>query len=66
MTLIGVSVLISLAEKGEFSAKMVFNERGAIFFQTKMQHREQKTEGISYEDDYAGNALAAIVSAGEN
>jgi hypothetical protein len=41
--------------------KMVFNERGAIVFPAKRQHREMKLEGISYEDEYRGNALAAMV-----
>ena len=40
---------------------MVFNERGAIVFPAKRQHREMKLEGISYEDEYRGNALAAMV-----
>jgi hypothetical protein len=42
-------------------AKMVFNDRGAIVFPTKRQHKEMKVEGISYEDDYRGNALAAML-----
>lgn len=42
-------------------AKMVFNDRGAIVFPGKRQHREVKAEGISYEDDYRGNALAAML-----
>lgn len=42
-------------------AKLVFNDRGAIVFPAKRQHREMKAEGISYEDDYRGNALAAML-----
>ena len=42
-------------------AKMVFNDRGAIVFPAKQQHREMNAEGISYEDDYRGNALAAML-----
>jgi hypothetical protein len=42
-------------------AKMVFNDRGAIVFSARRQHREMKAEEISYEDDYLGNALAAMV-----
>jgi hypothetical protein len=42
-------------------AKMVFNERGAIVFPISRQHCEMKVEGISYEDNYAGNALAAML-----
>ncbi|MFZ4574220.1 MAG: hypothetical protein ACOYN0_07465 [Phycisphaerales bacterium] len=44
-----------------YDAKMVFNDRGAIVFPAKRQHREVKAEGISYEDDYRGNALAAML-----
>ncbi len=29
-----------------------------------MQHREQKAPQISYEDDYAGDALAAMLAPG--
>lgn len=42
-------------------AKMVFNDHGAFVFPAKRQHREMKAEGISYEDDYRGNALAAML-----
>lgn len=41
--------------------KMVFNANGLIVFPSSRQHREMKGEGISYEDNYAGNALAAMV-----
>ena len=64
MLLIGVEFIESLAEREYFSAKMVFNAGGAIFFSVEREHRDQKAEGISYEDDYAGNALAAMLSPG--
>ena len=38
--------------------------QGAIFFPTAQQHRDQKAPGISYEDDYRGNALAAMLAPG--
>ncbi len=44
-----------------YDAKMVFNDRGAIVFPATRQHRDMKAEGISYEDDYRGNALAAML-----
>lgn len=47
-----------------FSAKMVFNESGIIFFPVDREHRTQKVAGISYEDDYQGNALAAMLAPG--
>ncbi len=46
-------------------AKMVFNARGAIVLSGKRQHRDEKAEDISYEDDYRGNALAAMLRRNE-
>ena len=57
--------MLSLMEKDHFSAKMVFNDSGAIFFRVNQQHCYQKAEGISYEDNYKGNALAAMLAPGK-
>ncbi len=65
MRLTGVDLLARVVEQAGLSAKMVFNANGAILFPISQQHREQKAEGIFYEDDYRGNALAAIVSRGK-
>lgn len=65
MTVIGLSYLKSLLEREHFSAKMVFNERGAIFFPVKEEHRNMKGDGICYKDNYEGNALAAMLSPGK-
>ena len=65
MVLIGADYLRGLIAAGSgFSAKMVFNDRGAIVFPVQRQHREMKAEGISYEDEYRGNALAAMLMPG--
>jgi len=64
MQLLGVEFLAGVVAQGGFSAKMVFNEHGAIFFPVDRQHRDQKTALVSYEDDYAGNALAAMLKPG--
>jgi hypothetical protein len=65
MLIIGAEILQQLiAGGGGFSAKMVFNQNGAIIFPPQHQHREMKAEGISYEDDYKGNALAAMLMPG--
>ena len=61
MIITGDEHLQALAAGLVHAAKMVFNERGAIVFPTTRQHREMKAEGISYEDNYAGNALAAML-----
>ena len=65
MVLSGVEFMLSLVEEDHFSAKMVFNESGAIFFRDNQQHCYQKAEGISYEDNYKGNALAAMLAPGK-
>ncbi len=64
MYLTGVEFLKTLNEQAGFSAKMVFNESGALFFSVNLQHRDQKGPQISYEGDYAGNALAAMLAPG--
>jgi hypothetical protein len=60
----GTSYVQELADGARSCVKMVFNANGAIFFPDSEQHRDQKANGISYEDDYAGNALAALLSTG--
>ena len=64
MIQLGIDTLHALA-RGELPhAKLVFNDRGFIAFPTTIQHNTMKAEGISYEDNYAGNALAAILKPG--
>jgi len=66
MLLIGADYLEGLVEQGGFySAKVVFNAKGAIFFPVNQEHRNQKASGISYEDNYKGNALAAMIAPGK-
>ncbi len=64
MLVIGADFPATLAAGGGFSAKMVLNEKGALVFAVGRQHRDEKAEGISYEDDYRGDALAALLSPG--
>jgi hypothetical protein len=42
--------------------KFILNDTGILFFPTSLQHREVKAPGLSYEDDYAGNAVAGIIT----
>ena len=65
MVLLGVEFMLSLVEEDHFSAKMVFNESGAIFSKVNQQHCDQKAKGISYEDNYKGNALGAMIAPGK-
>lgn len=62
MFLSGFEWLKALATEGGFSAKMVFNDAGAVAFSSDLQHCDQKGPQISYEDNYAGNALAAMLA----
>jgi hypothetical protein len=64
MVLGGIEHLDSVMREKSGSIKMVLNERGALFFSNSEQHRSIKADGISYEDDYRGNALAAIICPG--
>ena len=41
--------------------KFILNASAIIFFPANQQHRDVKAEGVSYEDDYRGNALAGLV-----
>jgi len=61
MHLAGSNQLESLMNGQVHDLKMVFNANDVILFPSSRQHREMKGEGISYEDNYAGNALAAMV-----
>jgi hypothetical protein len=64
MPLLNLPHLESLTTARTHSAKLVFNAHGALFLPTTHQHRDHKAEGISYEDDYKGNALAAMLTRG--
>ena len=43
--------------------KFILNDSGIYFFSATQQHRDTKSHGLSYEDDYRGNALAGMVMA---
>ncbi len=59
MKVIGAELL-----ERQASVKFVMNESAIIFFFATQQHRDVKSDGVSYEDDYRGNAVAGIVSPG--
>lgn len=64
MIQLGTDTLDALARGDLPHAKLVFNDRGFIAFPTRIQHDTMKAEGISYEDNYAGNAMAAMLKPG--
>jgi len=61
MIVVGAEYTQKLAAGAVHEAKMVFNERGAVVFNAAQQHRDAKGDGISYDDNYVGNALAAML-----
>ncbi len=42
------------------TGKFILNDSAIFFFPTSQQHNSVKQHGLSYEDDYRGNALAGI------
>ena len=44
--------------------KFILNDSAIYFFPAAQQHRDSKFQGLSYEDDYRGNAVAGIVMPG--
>lgn len=64
MRLLGLDFLLPALAKPGFTGKLVFNAAGAIFFPVTKQHREMSAQGIFYQDDYKGNALAAMLAPG--
>lgn len=45
------------------SVKFLLNDSAIAFFPAAQQHRDIKLEGLSYEDDYRGKALAGLATA---
>jgi hypothetical protein len=52
-----------LGAEGYF-VKCVLNSSAVVVFPGTIQHRDVKQEGVSYEDDYRGNAMAATITPG--
>ncbi len=61
MIISGLDYIDKLRAEPHYAAKAVLNANGIIFFPESREHRDQKAEGISYEDNYQGNALAAMI-----
>ena len=57
------SIAPYVAAQGYF-VKCILNASAAVFFPGTIQHRDVKREGVSYEDDYRGNAMAATITPG--
>jgi len=64
MNVIGTELVHEELQQPGYFFKAVLNDFGAAFFPGKAEHRTVKLAGLSYEDDYKGNALAVIVTNG--
>jgi hypothetical protein len=62
MNVIGTELVQEELKKMGYFFKVVMNDSCAVFFSGKIQHSTVKRDGLSYEDDYKGNALAAIIT----
>ena len=60
----GFDSIKRLINAEDFTFKMILNESGALLFPKEAQHSSMKANGLSYEDDYKGNALAAMIRKG--
>ena len=50
-----------LKQKG-VTVKFILNDDAITFFPVSQQHRDLKVQGLSYEDDYRGKALAGLIT----
>ena len=64
MNIYGLDSIATETSIDGFFVKCIANRSGALFFPGTTQHRDAKREGLSYEDDYRGNALAATITPG--
>jgi len=59
MFVIGAELLKDIQGK---TLKFILNDNGIAFFPAAQQHRHVKIRGLSYEDDYRGNAVAGLIT----
>ena len=64
MNVTGADIVRQELEQPGYFFKAILNDSGAAFFPGKTEHRTVKVAGLSYEDDYKGNALAAVITDG--
>lgn len=64
MIITGAQLVEEALRQPGYFIKAILNGSGAIFFPGKTEHCAVKQPGLSYEDEYKGNALAAIVTGG--
>jgi hypothetical protein len=64
MNVYGADAAEQMAGSDGFLFKLIANESAVAFFPRNTEHRDVKQHGLSYEDDSAGSALAAMVKPG--
>jgi hypothetical protein len=64
MKVFGLSSISPYLSAEGYFVKCVLNSSAAVFFPGSIQHRDVKQEGVSYEDDYRGNAMASTITPG--
>jgi hypothetical protein len=64
MNIVGSELVRDELRQPGYFFKAVVNDSSAAFFSGKTEHRTVKMSGLSYEDNYEGNALAAIITEG--
>ncbi|TWU17860.1 hypothetical protein [Allorhodopirellula heiligendammensis] len=64
MNVTGMECVEALTDQEGYLMKLIANETAAHFFPYTIEHRDIRISGLNYEDDSAGNALAAMVKPG--
>jgi len=64
MQIVNAELVRRALEKPEATVKFIINDAAVVFFSATQQHRDVKTHGLSYEDNYRGNAAAGLLGVG--
>ena len=64
MVIYDFDLVSAQTELEHFQFKLVANEHGVVFLPRTTEHRDAGRPNIKYADNYAGNALAAMVTPG--
>ena len=65
MIIHGHEILNTEIQNQGYFLKAIANTVEAAFFPGSIQHRDMKISGLSYEDDYKGNAVACVIQPGQ-
>lgn len=62
--IVDLNLLPGSTDQPPLSGKFIVNENAIVFFPASHQHKDTKQHGLSYEDGYAGNAVAGTFGSG--